>query len=133
MDATVGAMRSASEQFKLSGDWMTAAGSAREHRLGDRESSPTVETLMTLLWAIKVIDRENRLRSKTLETSNAAAELRQACGELDIMFRRRQLERTGEMEFPLSRSGGGAGIVGSISQKSLGDYWCWAFDRWDRN
>jgi len=133
MDATMGAMRSASEQFKLSGDWMTAAGVGREDHHSDRVRSPTVETLMTLLWAVKVIDQENRQRPKALEV-NAAAEVRQACGELDDMLRRRgKLGSTGDMEFSLSRSGGDDGIMGTISQKSLGDYWCSAFDHWDRN
>ncbi|RFU25967.1 hypothetical protein B7463_g10365, partial [Scytalidium lignicola] len=89
-----------------------------------------------------VIDRENQQRSKESEardgSTNVAAEVRQACGELDAMFRQRRkvgdddsTERV--LRFPLSRAGDGGGIVGTTGQKSLGDYGCPAFDQRDRN
>lgn len=80
------AMRSASEQ-QLTRDCLSGVDASV--RL-DRGTSPSVEVLMTLLWAITVIEKERKLKTPKL---NAATEVRQACDELDEMFRPRDIKR----------------------------------------
>ena len=80
------AMRRASEQ-QLTRDYLNDVDLC--DRL-DVENSPTVESLMTLLWAISVIDKEGQHEEPELD---AATELREACRELDKLFRARDMNR----------------------------------------
>jgi len=77
------AMRSASEQQLP--DCLSNVDANRP----DRVNSPSIETLMTLLWAITVIEKE---RAQTTPKLDAAAEVRQACMELDELFRAREMK-----------------------------------------
>ncbi|TVY59469.1 Transcriptional activator hac1 [Lachnellula cervina] len=86
MDATVVAMRSASEQ-QLTDACLSGVDASVRH-VG--ESSPSVESLMTLLWAIHVIEEEREQKEKAPKL-DAATEVRQACGKLDEMFRPRNV------------------------------------------
>ena len=86
LDATMVAMRRASEQ-QLTRDYLNDVDLC--DRL-DVENSPTVESLMTLLWAISVIDKEGQHEEPELD---AATELREACRELDKLFRARDMNR----------------------------------------
>jgi len=110
MDATMVAMRSASEQ-QLANDCPTGVDAS--NRL-DGSNSPSVESLMTLLWAINVIEKEREHATPELD---AATQVRQACRELDVLFRRRELPG---VSFVLGADEGRA------SQKSL-EGWCTAF------
>lgn len=56
-----------------------------------------MECLMTLLWATDAIDRELKLQNQALEVEEVdpVTEIRQACRELDELFKtRRSLRRT---------------------------------------
>jgi transcriptional activator HAC1 len=90
MDATVVAMRSASEQ-QLTHDCLSGVDASVRH-VG--ASSPSVESLMTLLWAIHVIEKEREQKEKAPKL-DAATEVRQACGELDELFRPRNITQNG--------------------------------------
>ncbi|KAH6674743.1 transcriptional activator hac1 [Halenospora varia] len=105
MDATMVAMRSASEQ-QLTRDCLSGVDASV--RL-DRGTSPSVEVLMTLLWAITVIEKERKLKTPKLD---AATEVRQACDELDEMFRPRDIKR---VSFVTKEQH----IGGAMGQKSL--------------
>ncbi|TVY82178.1 Transcriptional activator hac1 [Lachnellula suecica] len=83
-DATVAAMRSASEQ-QLTHDCLSSVDASFSH-FG--ANSPSVETLMTLLWAIHCIEGEREQTEKTPKL-DAATEVRQPCGELDGLFRQK--------------------------------------------
>jgi transcriptional activator HAC1 len=75
-------------------------------------NSPSVEVLMTLLWAITVIEKEGRERQQTPKL-DAAAEVRQS--ELEDLFRLREIkgDRRGISYVPHGRE------AGSLGQKSL--------------
>lgn len=100
------AMRSASEQ-----QLHNCLSSADASRLETR-NTPSVATLMTLLWAIHVIEKERKLEAPK---PDAAAVVRQF-GELDDLFRLR--EQKGVSLVPHGRMGD--------KQKSL-DHWRTAF------
>jgi len=104
MDATMVAMRSASEQ-QLTRDCLSGVDVCDGHDVG---ISPSVESLMTLLWAVKVIDKERQHKTPNVD---AAMEVGQECGELDILFGQR-----GMKERRVSFSPGESGKMG---QKSL--------------
>jgi transcriptional activator HAC1 len=106
MDATMVAMRSASEQ-QLTHDCLSGVDAS--HRPGEK-NSPSVESLMTLLWAINVISKEQNSQ-KDIPELDVATEIRQACLELDEMFRPREMR--GARQFSLVPDGGVTG------QKSL--------------
>lgn len=89
MDATVSAMRLASDE-QLS----TGLSSVADANCPGSTDSPSVATLMTLLWAIRVIEAE-RTRKLEAPELDAATEVRQACVELDEMFRTRELRGVG--------------------------------------
>ena len=99
MDATMEQLRSASKQ-QLSNDCLSSADAGR---FGAMES-PSVEALMTLLWATHVIDREREMNAKATEL-DAATEVRQACMELDLLFRQQ-------------RNMSGKSVVSFVSQSS---------------
>jgi hypothetical protein len=83
-------------------------------------NSPSVEVLMTLLWTIDVVDKERRRESAKLD---AATEVRQACRELDVLFRQRDVRpKKGSFVFRGS---------GTISQKFLKGRWRMAFKHGD--
>jgi len=103
MDATMAAMRSASEQ-QLTRDCLTGVD-ARDAR--GMQESPSVESLMTLLWVVHNIDKERQ--------HEAAAEVRQVCGELDILFRPSEVADRGDSP-----------VSGATDQKSL-EGWRTAF------
>lgn len=84
-------------------------------RLGTRDSA-SVETLMTLLWAIRVIERENKLDAPKLD---AAAVARQSV-EVDSLF------RSGEQQKGVSYVSHGREVGMGHKQKSL-DQWRTAF------
>jgi hypothetical protein len=71
-----------------------------------------MESLMTLLWATDVIDRELKRQDQALrlEEVDPATELRQACGELDELFKIRSMRRTDGISFvEHDKVGGGRG------------------------
>ncbi|CZT00962.1 uncharacterized protein RAG0_08818 [Rhynchosporium agropyri] len=109
-DATMVVMRLASEQ-QLRDCLSTADASRLEAR-----DSASVETLMTLLWAIRVIAREVKLEAPK---PDAAAVARQ-CPELDNLF------RSGEQKGASLVSRIGNMNVGGHKKKSL-DHWRTAF------
>jgi len=124
MDATMEAMRSASEQQ------LPACLSAADASRPGRSESPSVEALMTLLWAIQVMEKERMRTTRSTPELDAATEVRQACVELDEMFRRRDMNGKGVVAFlktsqPHHDAVGG---WGQESQKSL-DGWRTAFNR----
>lgn len=98
-------MRLASEQ-QLARDCLNSVDVC--DRLGPSESV-SIESLMTLLWAIQVIEKEQGSKL------DAATEVRQACDELDILFRKRDVN--GRVHFASGTRG-----VGTIGQKSLEDW-----------
>jgi len=100
MDATMAAMRLASEQ-QLARDCLTGVGSS--DRL-DGRNSPSLESLMTLLWATQIFEK----KSKNEQVG------RQTYRELDELFRAREVIGTSEIS---SVSGGGGG-----AKKSLGEW-----------
>jgi transcriptional activator HAC1 len=106
MDATMAAMRLQSEQ-QLTRDCLIGAGSC-DHR--DVENSPSLEALMTLLWAIHVFEKK---REYTPEL-DVAMDGRQA-GELDRLFRPRDIGDQKEISYV--SSGGG-----TLHQKSLEEW-----------
>jgi len=111
MDATMVAMRSASEQ-QLTRDCLSGVDVCDGLDVGN---SPSVESLMTLLWAVKVIDKEQQHKTPRVD---AATEVRQECGELDILFGQRDMRESRASFIP-----GGSGKMG---QKSL-EGWRTAF------
>ncbi|TVY21548.1 Transcriptional activator hac1 [Lachnellula arida] len=111
MDATVVAMRSASEQ-QLTHDCLPGVDASVRH-VG--ASLPSVESLMTLLWAIHVIEKE-REQKEMAPKLDAATEVRQACGKLDEMFRPGNI--TQKRVSYLSRERGNRAVGG----KSLEDW-----------
>jgi len=82
LDATMVAMRLASEQQLQ--DCLSNADAG--HYGGS--NSPSVEVLMTLLWAITVIEKERGQEAPKLD---AAAEVRQSEVELQELFRPREI------------------------------------------
>jgi len=102
LDATMVAMRLASEQQLQ--DCLSNADAG--HYGGS--NSPSVEVLMTLLWAITVIERERVERQETPKL-DAAADVRQSM-ELQELFRPRELR--GVSFVPHGREAG-------VGQKSL--------------
>jgi len=94
------AMRLASEQ-QLTPDCLTGVGSS--DRL-DGRNSPSLESLMTLLWATQIFEK----KSKNEQVG------RQTYRELDELFRAREVIGTSEIS---SVSGGGGG-----AKKSLGEW-----------
>jgi transcriptional activator HAC1 len=117
MDATMVAMRSASEQ-QLIHDCLSNVDASVRCEDGN---SPSVERLMTLLWTIHVIEMEGKTQKTT--KLDAATEVRQACDKLD-MFRPDH-----DISFSL-----GAGVDGlreeheALGKKSLAD-WRMAFPK----
>lgn len=110
-DATMAAMRSASEQLAIHDCLSNAGASVRcEERI-----SPSVERLMTLLWTIDVIERE---RTQMMTQLDAAAEVRQMCDGLGLtLFRPDE-----NINNPFSSSGGGgARDVLSLRQTDLSE------------
>ena len=104
------AMRSASEQQLR--DCLSSVDASRF----EKGNSPSVEALMTLLWAIHVIEKERELETPKLD---AATVVRQSQGELDELFRLRDLK--GVSFVPHGRE-----MDSDHSQKSL-DGWRTAF------
>jgi len=99
MDATMVAMRSASEQQLTHACLSHVDASPRRD-----EHSPSVESLMTLLWAIHVMEGE-RAHEKTPRL-DAATEVRQACSELDELFRLRNIKTKGVPYLSREHDGG---------------------------
>jgi transcriptional activator HAC1 len=97
MDATMAAMRLASEQ-QLAHDCLTGVGSS--DRL-DGRNPPSIESLMTLLWCIRVFEKR----------SNNEQVGRQACRELDELFRPREVIGTRGISYV---SGGNSGLKKSL-------------------
>jgi transcriptional activator HAC1 len=132
MDATMGAMRLASEQQLLARDCLVG-GDVDAHD-PSRGQEPSMECLMTLLWATDVIDRELKRQEQALmrvEEVDPATEIRQACRELDELFKNininmRRTDHEREISFvehdELLGGGSGRGV-----QKSYGRRWSLAF------
>ncbi len=102
-------------------------------RLGGTDS-PSIEALMTLLWATHLIEKEIEQQA-TAPKLDAATEVRQACMELDDLFKRRDLSGKRVVSFVSQSHGGkiadsgislGADQKTMESQKSL-DGWRTAF------
>jgi len=94
------AMRLASEQ-QLTQACLSSVDASRL----DVASSPNVEALMTLLWAIQCFEKE---RGHITPKLDAATEVRQAIGELDELFRHRDL--MGVSFVPHGRDGDSTGV-----------------------
>ena len=94
----MGAMRLASEQQLLARDCLSGGVDACDRSRGQE---PSMESLMTLLWATDVIDRELKRQDEALrvEEVDPAIELRQACRELDELFKIRSMRRTDRVAF----------------------------------
>ena len=105
------AMRLQSEQ-QLTRDCLTGVGACDRR---DVDNSPSLEALMTLLWAIHVFEKK---RERTPEL-DVAMDGRQACSELEGLFRPRDIG--GLKGFSYVASGGG-----TLGQKSL-EGWRMAF------
>lgn len=114
LDATMVAMRLASEQQLQ--DCLSNADAG--HYGGS--NSPSVEVLMTLLWAITVIEKERGERQETPKL-DAAAEVRQS--ELEELFRPREI-RGDRRGFSFVSHGREAGALGQKSLEGwrLGDH-----------
>jgi transcriptional activator HAC1 len=111
MDATMAAMRLQSEQ-QLTRDCLTGVGACDRY---DEGNSPTLEALMTLLWAVQVFEK-NRERTPELD---AATQIGQEI-ELDGLFRPRDI-RGARGVFPVP------GHSGTMKRKSLVEGWRTAF------
>jgi hypothetical protein len=94
------AMRLASEQ-QLTHDCLSRVDASRL----DRANSPNVEALMTLLWAIQCFEKE---RGRIAPKLDAATEVRQAIGELDELFRHKDV--MGLSFVPHGRGGDSTGV-----------------------
>lgn len=110
-DATMVVMRLASEQ-----QLRDCLSTVEASRLETRDSA-SVATLMTLLWAIRVIEREIKLEAPKLDAATVARQ----SGELDNMFR-----LGGEQRRVSFVSHGGDTDTGGHKKKSL-DHWRTAF------
>jgi transcriptional activator HAC1 len=97
------AMRLASEQQLQ--DCLSNADASH-----DRGDSPSVEVLMTLLWAITVIEKERGQETPKLD---AAAEVRQSDMELEELFRLREIR--GDRGISFVTHGREAGAMGRKS------------------
>jgi len=97
LDATMAAMRLASEQ-QLTHDCLTGVGSS--DRL-DGRNSPSIESLMTLLWCIKVFQK----RSNNEQVGRQSE-------ELDELFRPREVIRSRGISY----------VSGNIGPKSLEEW-----------
>jgi len=114
MDATVVAMRSASEQ-QLSQACLSSTDASRHVQEG-----PSIEVLLTLLWAIQCFEKERKQKLMTTEM-DASSEVRQACEELSVLFTPREL-RMGKGRVPYVHGRDVAFLGERQSQKSL-DGW----------
>jgi transcriptional activator HAC1 len=114
MDATMGAMRSASEQQLLARDCFSGSETSRNP---SQVEGPSIECLMTLLWATKVIDRELQQDQSSEEIGTASA-VKQASWELDRLFRARPV---GKKSVRSARQ----------AKKSLEGRWSLAFEHED--
>jgi len=79
------AMRLASEQPLIN----ACSSSVDASRSAGAEKSPSLEALMTLLWATHSISKENIRREQ--QQLDVTTEIRQACDELDGLFRQRKM------------------------------------------
>jgi hypothetical protein len=128
MDATMGAMRSASERQLLARDCLHGDANARDRSRGTDE--PSMECLMTLLWATYAIDRERQRLEPALQAEevDATTAVRQASEELDEMFRTRNTSRPKREGVSFVDEGHvGRGVGPCRAQKSFEDYWRLAF------
>jgi transcriptional activator HAC1 len=82
-DATMAAMRSVSEQ-QLTRDCLTGVGACDRR---DVDNSPSLEALMTLLWAIHVFEKKR----ERMPEPDVTMDSRQVCGELEGLFRPREI------------------------------------------
>lgn len=129
----MGAMRLASERQLLARDCL--AGGDVDACDPSREQEPSMECLMTLLWATEVIDRELKRQEQALlgvEEMDPATEIRQACRELDELFKTRSTftRRTehGRIVSFVEHDEFLAGVgSGRVVQKSYGRHWSLAF------
>lgn len=95
LDATMMGMRLASEQQLTHACPSSVEASPSQ----GEQNTPSLEVLTTLCWAIIVISGERPQDSPTLD---ATTELRQACDELDMMFRQKNISGT---RFPIQENG----------------------------
>ena len=114
MDATTEAMRLASEQQLTPG---SIAGASLCDRRRDSDS-PSLESLMTLLWATRVFEKNHRHRVPELDT--ATTEAARSGGELGDLLRAREVAGKEGVIFRSAEAGR------QFGQKSLDD-WCLAF------
>lgn len=103
------ALRSASEQQLP--DCLSFAGVGSPGKM----NAPTTEQLMTLLWAIRVLEKERQADEKLMTPElDAATEVRQLGG----MFRHRKVNGKGVLSF-MAEQGGAVPTWAPESQKSL--------------
>lgn len=81
MDATMVSMRLASEQQLVP----ACQSSVDASRSAGGQNSPSIEALTTLLWATHVIAKEDA--EGHVQQVDVTTEIRQACDELDGLFR----------------------------------------------
>lgn len=106
LDATMAEMRLASEQQLTHA---CSSGVEANPSQGEK-NTPSLEVLTTLCWAIIVISGERPQDSRP--TPDPTTELRQACDELDVLFRQRNIsgsrfaiQRDGQKSFGYRRLG----------------------------
>lgn len=119
-DATLKAIAAASEQLQLHNCLFEASD-----RL-EGTNSPSIEALMTLLWAIHVIGKEIEQRDMAPKL-DAASDVIEPCMELDEMFRRREVSGKGVMTFVSIKDGGVLGQEKAPEGQNSLDGWRTAF------
>ena len=87
MDATMVAMRLASEQPLIN----ACSSSVDASRSAGGKNSPSIEALMTLFWATYSISQKDQMKEQS--KLDVATEVRQACDELDKLFRQERIPR----------------------------------------
>jgi len=81
------AMRLASEQPLIN----ACSSSVDASRSAGGKNSPSIEALMTLFWATYSISQKDQMKEQS--KLDVATEVRQACDELDKLFRQERIPR----------------------------------------
>ena len=100
------AMRLASEQPLVN----ACSPSVDASQSAGDKNSPSIEALMTLLWATYSISQEDKTKEQS--KLDVATEVRQACDEVDELFRQRKMPRRASMDR-------GADVLGQKSLEGL--------------
>jgi hypothetical protein len=124
MDATMDGMRSVSEQQLI----VNACLGGAAERGPNSETEPSMECLMTLLWATKVIDRERQRQDEALREAGhvnnhdaATNKVEQACNELEELFRTRSVQSVKSIEISDGIGADGISYVGGTEKSQMGE------------